>query len=77
MTRRDFILIADVIAANTSVFTNNTAHAAFAADMARALTSTNPRFNASRFVEACRPSWVVGTRHEAAWDRVAARAVTS
>jgi hypothetical protein len=69
VTRRDFELLAEVIAASGSRFTGHQAHAGFAADMADALVWTNQRFDRVRFVRACRPSWVAGTRAEAVWDR--------
>jgi hypothetical protein len=70
VTRRDFVLIAEVIASSGSRFSSRAAHAGFASDMATtALSWTNDRFDHQRFVRACQPSWVVGTRHEAIWDR--------
>jgi hypothetical protein len=71
MTRRDFELIAQVIAASGSRFKSDTAHAGFAADMADALAWTKPRFDRGRFIAACQPSWTVGTRHANAWERTA------
>jgi hypothetical protein len=86
MTRRDFELIAAVIAGQavipharvgrTSVYTTNVfksdrAHAAFASMMADALAETNPRFDRGRFIAACQPRWTVGTRHANAWERAA------
>jgi len=87
-SRQDFELIAAMIAGDavipnprvgrtsvrvTSVFKSNKAHAAFAGMMADTLTTTNPRFDRQRFVMACMPKWMVGTRHEATWEREARR----
>jgi hypothetical protein len=71
VTRRDFELIAQVIASSGSRFKSDTAHAGFAADVAEALARTNDRFDRSRFIAACQPSWTVGTRHANAWERAA------
>jgi hypothetical protein len=71
MTRRHFELIAAAIRDQREHFTSNRAHARFAAAMADALATTNPRFDKARFVRAAMPTAWVGTRHETAWERVA------
>jgi hypothetical protein len=71
VTRRDFELIAQVIREHDA-FPNERARASFASGMAGALGATNPRFDRARFVAACRPSWVVGTRAEVHWDKAGA-----
>jgi hypothetical protein len=73
MTRRDFELIAQLIAASRSRFKSNTAHARYAGDVADALRWTNDRFDRSRFVMAAMPAAWVGTRHATAWERQARR----
>ena len=52
MTRKDFQLIADVVA-STFATTNPTARLCLALDFANALKETNPRFNVELFVKAC------------------------
>tara|TARA_B100000131_G_C17857785_1_gene508708 strand:- start:310 stop:519 length:210 start_codon:yes stop_codon:yes gene_type:complete len=52
MTRKDFQLIADVVASTMSVVKPE-ARQCLALDFANALTATNPRFNVSQFVKAC------------------------
>ena len=69
MTRKDFEVIARMIRDNRYGFKSNTAHAQFAADAAATLAGTNPRFNRDKFIRACMPSHIVGTRLENAWDR--------
>ena len=76
MTRQHFELITAVIRDNREEFRSNTSQAAFAAAFAGELATTNDRFDRVRFLEACRPSWVVGTSHEAAWDRQIRKATT-
>jgi hypothetical protein len=71
MTRHHFELLARLVAGEGSRFKSNAAHAGFAGDLADALRWESPRFDRRRFVEACRPSWVPGTRAEAAWELVA------
>ena len=52
MTRKDFQLIANVVA-STFATTNPTARQCLALDFANALKTTNPRFNVELFVRAC------------------------
>lgn len=52
MTRRDYTLIAEVLRVN---YQPTEAYAALIDDMAANLASTNPRFDADRFVAACNP----------------------
>mgnify|MGYP003668352629 CR=1 FL=1 len=52
MTRKDFELIAAVVA-NTLATVSDNSRQCLALDFANALKSTNPRFNVSRFVTAC------------------------
>lgn len=67
MTRRDFELIAAVI--RDAHLTVHGQRVTLASDMANALECTNPAFDRARFLRACMPSWVPGTRHESRWDR--------
>lgn len=30
----------------------------------------NPRFSPTKFIEACKPTWVPGTRYEKYWDDI-------
>ncbi len=53
MTRKDFELIAETIAA-LNLKPKDRIHVA--ASFARALTCSNPRFDVSRFLDACAPS---------------------
>lgn len=73
MTRQHFELIARSIADSADRFKSNTAHAEFAADVARELAQTNSAFDRGRFILAAMPSTHVGTRHANAWERVARR----
>lgn len=52
MTRKDFVLISDVIRNATM---GETERAALASQMATALYGTNPRFDRGRFERACEP----------------------
>ena len=52
MTRKDFQLIADVVA-NTLATVKPEARQCLALDFANALKTTNPRFNVEMFVKAC------------------------
>ena len=52
MTRKDFQLIADVVA-STLATVKPEARQCLALDFAAALADTNPRFDQSRFVKAC------------------------
>ena len=52
MTRKDFQLIADVVA-NPLATVKPEARQCLALDFANALKETNPRFNSSLFVKAC------------------------
>ena len=52
MTRKDFQLIADVVA-NTLATVKPEARQCLALDFAAALAETNTRFDAHRFVKAC------------------------
>ena len=52
MTRKDFELIAKVVA-NTLATTTEHGRQCLALDFANALKATNPRFNMTRFVKAC------------------------
>jgi hypothetical protein len=67
VTRSDFELLAGVVRDTMAV--RAPGRLALAVDMAAALARTNPRFDRARFIRACQPSWVVGTRAEAVWDR--------
>jgi hypothetical protein len=69
MTRRHFEILAAVVQGSGSRFKSQAAHVGFASDLAAWLARENPRFDRARFLEACRPTWVVGTRRESAWDR--------
>jgi hypothetical protein len=71
VTRRHFELIAAAIRDGRERFASNGAHARFAREMADALAATNGRFDRGRFVMAAMPSAWVGTRHAAAWERIA------
>jgi hypothetical protein len=71
MTRRHFELLATVVRETLAV-TTVAGRVGLAVDLADALAGTNDRFDRRRFIAACRPSWVVGTRHEARWDRAVA-----
>jgi hypothetical protein len=51
MTRKDYILIAEVIA--TSWHANAEAKRDLAVSMAEALETDNPRFDSERFLRAC------------------------
>lgn len=60
MTRKDFALIADVIAGSSLDANNKTT---IAVDIAKALATTNDAFDFDRFYEACcvdptDPTWV-------------------
>ena len=60
MTRKDFALIADVIAGSPLSADNKTT---IAVDLAKALATTNDAFDFDRFYEACSvdptdPTWV-------------------
>lgn len=73
MTRKDYELVAGIIREGEQFFAPR-AHARFALSAARRLQETNARFDAERFVLACRPSWVVGTTKESTWDNAAREA---
>ena len=72
MTRRDFELIARVIADHRPAFKSTSAHVAFAEAMSRELARDSngrgQRFDRIRFLQACQPGWTVGTRFENAWE---------
>jgi hypothetical protein len=60
MTRKDFALIADVIAGSSLDANNKTT---ISVDIAKALATTNDAFDFDRFYEACSvdptdPTWV-------------------
>jgi hypothetical protein len=69
VTRHDFELIAAVVRDTMAV--RAPGRVALAVDFAHALAGTNPAFNRARFVRACQPAWVAGTKAEPAWDRAA------
>lgn len=69
MTRKHFQAIAAAIRDSEGDFKSAKAHAMFAAGMAGTLRGFNPFFDPKRFMEACRPTWVVGTASESHWDR--------
>ena len=57
MTRKDYGLIADIIASLMPVGDNSSAHAqwlATAGEFESRLRSANPRFNSIKFFRACR-----------------------
>ena len=52
MTRKDFQLIADVIKTARATYGDPQTIGLLAQTMAKALETTNPRFDADRFIEA-------------------------
>lgn len=66
MTKKDYEIIARAIS-------NYPDHAlsvlGFATHMAHELAMHNPRFNTKIFIRACMPSWVIGTKAEAKWEK--------
>ena len=52
MTRKDFQLIAEVLRDSTAIG-SDFEHAALCRDFARALATTNPRFDKEKFLRAC------------------------
>jgi hypothetical protein len=71
MTRQDFELIARNIRDQREHFASNTAHARFASATAATLSTTNPRFDRSRFILACMPTAWVGSPKSNIWERLA------
>jgi hypothetical protein len=53
MTRKDFRLLADHMAATRSMFVNNDAFAAAVGMLATGLAFTNGNFDRRRFMDAC------------------------
>ena len=74
MTRQHFEMLAAAIAAGRPSYKSNAAHVAHAADIARVLARTNPRFDTPRFIMACMPRAWVGTAKANPWERAASRA---
>jgi hypothetical protein len=71
MTKKDFEQLAAFVRSDGihAGFAHNIAHARFAAELADELKSNHARFDKARFIKACMPTWLVGTRGEQAWDR--------
>jgi hypothetical protein len=72
VTRRDFAIVAEVVAGSHTRFVSHAEHAAFAAALADRLAARSPAFDRARFLAACRPSWVEGTGAERHWTQVGA-----
>lgn len=69
-TRQDFEAMARLIRDSDVFDPIESRRAQFAAEVADLFATQNPRFNRRRFIEACRPGWVVGTKAEVHYDRV-------
>jgi hypothetical protein len=71
VSRKDYEAIAAVERESGDLFRSNSAHAIHAGRLAAMLAEDNARFDRARFIAACMPTWMVGTRHANVWERVA------
>lgn len=72
MSRKDYERIASLVRDERDLFASNTAHAKFAFSLGLTLADDNARFDLKRFLQACRPSHVVGTKYDNVWERMGA-----
>lgn len=73
MSNKDYELVAKVVRDSSMNFPDRIT---LAETLAIELAADNPRFDQVRFVKACIPTWVIGTRRQNLWDRAVDRAET-
>lgn len=72
MSKKHYEAIA-VKVKESDTFANEYCRATFASELAEVFSADNPSFRRELFMQACRPSWIIGTTKEVVWDRAIAK----